>query len=85
MAGWCQLVETRSLSRSRNVANAQTINVTLNSVNGSSNVVIPMTTLLGDTNGNGAVNASDVSHKIQSGPGGRCNQLPQRCHGQWFD
>ena len=44
-----------------NVANAQSINVTLNGVNGSTNVVIPMSMLLGDVNGNGAVNASDVA------------------------
>jgi N-acetylneuraminic acid mutarotase len=43
------------------VANAQTINVTLFSVNSSTNVVIPMSVLIGDTNGNGTVNASDVS------------------------
>jgi len=50
-----------------NVADQQTINVTLNGVNSAStdqpavNVVIPMSRLLGDTNGNRAVNASDVS------------------------
>jgi hypothetical protein len=49
-----------------NVADRQTINVTLNGVNSASdqpafNVVIPMSRLLGDTNGNRAVNASDVS------------------------
>src|SRR6266480_1649253 len=51
-----------------NVADQQTINVTLNGVNNTSisdapavNVVIPMSRLLGDTNGNRAVNASDVS------------------------
>ncbi len=44
-----------------NVANAQTINVTLNNVNGSTNVTIPMSILIGDANGNGAVNASDVA------------------------
>lgn len=43
-----------------NVANAQTIEVTLNNVNGSTNVTIPMSVLVGDVNGNGAVNASDV-------------------------
>jgi hypothetical protein len=43
-----------------NVANAQTINVTLNNVNGSTNVTIQMGVLIGDVNGNGAVNASDV-------------------------
>jgi Dockerin type I domain len=44
-----------------NVANAQTINVTLNNVNGATNVTIPMGVLIGDVNGNGAVNASDVA------------------------
>jgi hypothetical protein len=39
----------------------QTINVTLFGVNGSTNVVIPMSILVGDTNANGTVNASDVS------------------------
>ena len=43
------------------VANAQTINVTLNNVNGSTNVTIAMGVLIGDVNGNGAVNASDVA------------------------
>ena len=44
-----------------NVANAQTINVTLNNVNGSTNLIIPMSILIADVNGNDAVNASDVS------------------------
>ena len=51
-----------------NVANAQTINVTLNNVNGSTNVTIPMGVLIGDVNGNAVVNASDVSlTKSQAG------------------
>jgi hypothetical protein len=51
-----------------NVANAQTINVTLNSVNGSTNVTIPMRVLIGDVTRNGTVNASDISQtKLQSG------------------
>ena len=51
-----------------NIANAQTINVTLNSVNGSTNFTTPMSILIGDINGNRAVNASDVSAaKAQSG------------------
>ena len=49
-----------------NITNAQTINVRLNGVNAASDapatdVVIPMTRLLGDTNGNGAVTSSDVA------------------------
>ena len=50
-----------------NVADQQTINVTLNGVNNASidqpaaDVVIPMSRLLGDTNGNRSVNAGDVS------------------------
>ncbi len=44
-----------------NVANAQTIQVTLNGVNGSTNFAIPMSILIGHTNGNGTVNASDLS------------------------
>ena len=44
-----------------NVADQQTINVTLNGVNGAINVVIPMSRLLGDTNANRVVNASDVA------------------------
>jgi dockerin type I repeat protein len=44
-----------------NVGNAQAINVTLNNVNGSSNVMIPMRVLIGDVNGNGTVNATDVA------------------------
>ncbi len=51
-----------------NVANAQTIQVALNGVNGASNFVIPMSVLLGDTNGNGSVNAGDAAQtKGQSG------------------
>jgi hypothetical protein len=47
-----------------NIANAQTINVTLFGVSDGSitgNVVISMSRLLGDTSGNTVVNASDVS------------------------
>ena len=44
-----------------NVANAQTLNVTLNSVNGAVNVTIPISVLVGDTNGNGTVSSSDVA------------------------
>lgn len=44
-----------------NVANAQTISVMLYGVNGSGNLIIPMSVLIADTNANGTVNASDVS------------------------
>jgi hypothetical protein len=43
-----------------NVANAQPIQVTLNNVNGSTNIIIPMRILVGDVNGNGGVTASDI-------------------------
>ena len=43
------------------VANAQTINVTLYEVNGVNNIAIPMSVLSSDVNGNGVVNATDVS------------------------
>ena len=46
-----------------NVANAQTINVTLSGVTDGSafgNVVIPMSRLLGDVVGNGTVNSTDI-------------------------
>jgi hypothetical protein len=44
-----------------NVANVQTLNVRLNGVNSAGNITIPMSLLIGDTNGNGTVNAADVS------------------------
>jgi hypothetical protein len=44
-----------------NAANAQTIRVTLNNVNGSTNLTVPMSVLIGDVDGNGAVNATDVA------------------------
>ena len=44
-----------------NVANAQTINVTLNNVNGSTTVTIPMGVLIGDGNGDGVVNSGDAT------------------------
>jgi CSLREA domain-containing protein len=54
-----------------NVTNAQRITVKLTSVTDGINigdVVIPMGILIGDTTGNGSVNASDVSQtKLQSG------------------
>ncbi len=53
------------------VANAQTITITLNNVSdgtNTGNVSVPMGVLLGDTTGNGTVNASDVSlTKLKSG------------------
>jgi CSLREA domain-containing protein len=54
-----------------NVANAQRIVVTLFSVSdgtNTNNVVIPMSVLIGDTTGNGAVNSSDIAQtQSQSG------------------
>ncbi len=56
-----------------NVADQQTINVTLNGVNGAADsitasVVIPMSRLLGDTNGDRVVNAGDSTQtKNRSG------------------
>lgn len=49
-----------------NIANAQTINVRLNGVTGTGDVpavdvTIPMSILIGDTNGNRTVNAADVA------------------------
>ena len=43
-----------------NVATAQTITVTLHGVNGTGNVMIPMSLLVGDTNGDRAVNSGDT-------------------------
>lgn len=47
-----------------NVTNVQTIQVRLNGVrdaNATANIIIPMSVLVGDVNGNGTVNAADVS------------------------
>lgn len=44
-----------------NVNNTQTISVTLFGVNGSANVVIPMSVLAGDVNANGVANAGDIA------------------------
>ena len=53
------------------VTNAQTIKVTLFGVNdtaGANDITIPMSILVGDTNGNGTVNSTDVSQtKLRSG------------------
>jgi hypothetical protein len=50
------------------VADAQRITVTLFGVNNASDVAIPMGVLLGDTNGNGSVSASDIAQtKANSG------------------
>jgi hypothetical protein len=56
-----------------NVANAQTLNVTLNGVNngsGTANVVIPVGFLLGDSNGDRVVNGGDaIQTRSRSGQG----------------
>jgi hypothetical protein len=48
-----------------NIGNAQTINVRINGVSSADapavDVTIPMSILIGDTNGSGTVNAADVS------------------------
>jgi len=44
-----------------NIANAQTITVRLNSVNGTTNFDVPMTRVLADTNGTGSVSSADVA------------------------
>jgi len=47
-----------------NVANVQTITVRINGVenaNATANIIVPMSVLVGDVNGNGTVNAADVS------------------------
>ena len=53
------------------VATAQRMTLTLSNVNTGTtigDVVVPMAVLVGDTNGNGSVNSSDVSQtKLQSG------------------
>lgn len=50
------------------VSNAQRIEITLFNVSNSGNIVVPMGVLLGDTTGNGSVNASDVGQtKSRSG------------------
>jgi hypothetical protein len=51
-----------------NVADAQTLQVTLNNVNATSNVTIPISVLLGDVNAGGSVTATDIGLvKAQSG------------------
>jgi Dockerin type I domain len=54
------------------ITNAQTLNVTLFNVDdgnsGPTDLVVPMSVLVGDVNGNGTVNATDISQvKLQSG------------------
>ncbi|CAN5513801.1 hypothetical protein BH20VER1_BH20VER1_03670 [soil metagenome] len=51
-----------------NVADAQTLQVTLHDVNGTSNVTIPLSVLVGDVNAGGSVTAADIGLvKSQSG------------------
>ena len=54
--------------RLTNIGDAQTLTLRLNSVNGTGDVLIPMSVLLGDINRTGTVNASDIGAvKAQSG------------------
>ena len=56
-----RLAETTATIPLTNVTNAQTINVRLNMTRaGSTNVTIPMSLLIGDTNGDGVVNSGDA-------------------------
>ncbi len=68
-----------------NVANAQTINVTLNNVNGATNMTIPMRLLIGDTNGDGLVNSGDAQQtRNRSGQTTDAAELPLRCGCRWL-
>ncbi len=67
-----------------NVANAQTINVTLNNVNGSTNLTIPMRLLIGDTNGDGLATPATPANTQPLRPNDRCHQLPLRCGCRWL-
>ncbi|HEU0209641.1 MAG TPA: S8 family serine peptidase [Candidatus Udaeobacter sp.] len=73
-----------------NVTNGQVMTVRLTNVNDvlgnhSDTIAATMGVLLGDTTGNGSVNASDVSQtKSKSGTSGYF-EFSQRCHGQRFD
>ena len=71
------------------VSNAQTITITLVNVNDGGttiNVRAQMGILLGDTSGNGTVNATDVSQtKLKSGQAVGCFQFSRRPYRQWFN
>ena len=71
------------------VTNAQRIVTTLSNVSdgvNSANITIPMAVLLGDTTGNGSVNASDVSlTKLKSGQPVDASNFRERCYGKRFD
>ena len=69
------------------VTNAQTITVTLPlPSDGGPDVTVQMGVLTGDTNGNGAVNASDIGQtKTNIWSGGRCFQFPRRCECERLD
>ncbi len=69
------------------VTNAQRITVKLSNLNNSgSDMSVSMGVLLGDTNGNGSVNATDVSQtKLKSGQAVDATNFRERCKCEWFD
>jgi hypothetical protein len=65
----------------------QTITITLLGVNNgtsTNDVDVRMRLMLGDTNANGVVNASDVS-QVAIRASGHEFELPHRCGSQWDD
>ncbi len=73
------------------VTTPQSLTVTLSGVTDQFLQTLPdtpvtMTVVVGDTNGNGSVNASDVSEtKAQSGHDGHSLEFPHRCNSEWSD
>ena len=72
-----------------NVTDVQTIAMTLSGVNNgtsTNDVTVHMSLFVGDTNGNGVVNASDVSQtKSRSGQAVNRCEFPLGCDCQWND